>query len=124
MLWGCGTEPLAGTAQEMQARVCNCLGHGAMLVMTAVLCLPTPCVPAGTAQDVETEVQRLSTRLAALKARDAAAASIETHSDDPGGRILAMLLEWRQQRLRAIELEMQRLAALREEMRLDAIDEL
>ncbi|WIA24040.1 hypothetical protein OEZ85_013658 [Tetradesmus obliquus] len=85
---------------------------------------PLPHKFTGTAQDIQAEVQRLSERLQALRAGDAAVAGIKVHSDDPGGKMLPMLLEWRQQRLHAIKLELQRLADLREDLRLDAIDEL
>jgi hypothetical protein len=66
----------------------------------------------GTSQELQAEVKRLAKRLEELQAGEKAVASIKPHADDAGGRMLSMMLEWRQQRLRAIELEMQRLTAL------------
>lgn len=65
-------------------------------------------------------MQRLSDRLETLRAADADVASIKAHSDDPDGSILSMLLKWRQQRLWAIEMEMQRQTSLAEDLRVHA----
>lgn len=63
-------------------------------------------------------MQRLSNRLKMLRAGDASIAAIKADSQaDPDGRVLGLMLEWRRQRLRAIELEMQRLEEEADELR-------
>jgi hypothetical protein len=59
-----------------------------------------------------------------LQAGKAAVVSIKPHADDAGGRILLMMLQWRQQRLRALELEMQRLRTLDDQESRQHADEL
>lgn len=55
-------------------------------------------------------MQRLSHRLQTLQQEDDNIAAIQRDAEaDPEGSFLSLLLEWRQQRLRAIELEVQRL---------------
>jgi hypothetical protein len=79
---------------------------------------------AGTAEEIHVEMQRLSGRLKALKAFDADVALMKAHKDDPGGSMLSLMLEWRQQRLHAIGLEIQRLEDLANELQAHADDEL
>jgi hypothetical protein len=85
-----------------------------------------PCLVllAGTVEEIQAEMQRLSERLKMLKAADADVALIKPHNDDPGGRMLSLMLKWRQQRLHAIESEIKRLEDLADEMQAHADDEL
>jgi hypothetical protein len=64
----------------------------------------------GTPEELHQEVQRLEGRLQHLRAGEARVAAVAVDAAaDPDGRMLALLLKWRQQRLRAIESEVDRL---------------
>lgn len=67
------------------------------------------CHFAGNQTQLEAEVARLQSTLANLTATDAAAAATVPASEDKNGRLLRLLLEWRQQRRAALEREVARL---------------
>lgn len=65
---------------------------------------------AGTPTQLWQEAQRLLQRLSVLQRNNDSLAGLKPDADlDPDGRYLSMLLEWRQQRLRAIQREVRRL---------------
>jgi hypothetical protein len=68
---------------------------------------------AGSQQELRSERERLKTRLRKLTAGEARIAAIPVDSAvDPDGSILQLMLEWRQQRLRTITAEVERLTNL------------
>ena len=73
---------------------------------------------AGNMEEVRQEVERLSQKWKLLRKDDASIAAIAADEKaDPDGQMLALLLRWREQRLHAIELEMQRLLEQADELR-------
>jgi hypothetical protein len=58
---------------------------------------------------LETEIARLQSTFVNITATDAAAATATPAASDKGGRLLRMIVEWRQQRKAAIEREVSRL---------------
>lgn len=71
---------------------------------------------AGTKAELLAEAGRLGARLEMLRAGEAAAQATKPHeAADKDGRMLSLLLEWRQQRIAAIKAEIDRLNALAEQ---------
>lgn len=84
-------------------------------------CTPAVCVHgclcavanAGNREETQTELARLQGRLANVSAGDAAAAATKVAWSDPGGRMLGLMLRWREERKAALQAEI-----LRQEQRL------
>jgi hypothetical protein len=67
-------------------------------------------LPAGTPAQIRAEIDRLTARLEMLKSRDATIAAIKPDANlDPEGHRLSVMLQWRNQRVAAIEAEIPRL---------------
>ena len=67
------------------------------------------CGAAGTQEEIQTEITRLKARLANVTAGDAAAAATTAVSTDKGGRLLSLILRWREERKEALQKEVDRL---------------
>lgn len=67
-------------------------------------------LPAGSPAQIRAEIDRLTAKLAMLKSADATIAAIKPDANlDPEGRRLSVMLQWRNQRIAAIEAEIPRL---------------
>jgi hypothetical protein len=78
-----------------------------------VVCPPHTALCAGTQQQLQAELARLRARLADVAAGDAAAAAtVPDAAGDASGRLLRLLLTWRQQRKAGLQLQVARLEQL------------
>lgn len=91
----------------------RCITQEAPVLALSLLPIPNPvCLlsATGTPQEIHQEALRLESRLKHLQAGEARVAAVAADvAADPDGRMLVLLLKWRQQRLRAIEAELDRL---------------
>jgi hypothetical protein len=106
----CACWPLAGTLRETQA---GCFGvtcgdtpakHCWGVLCFVVCCCA--CWPlAGTLKETQAELARLRKLAATLASGDAAAAAAKPAAGDEGGRLLTLILRWREMRHAAVQRE-------------------
>lgn len=78
---------------------------------------PLTCAHSGTREELQTELLRLTNRLAKLSAGESRVAAVRVdRAADPQGNLLSTMLEWRRQRLNALAAEVRRLRSRLERM--------
>lgn len=82
-----------------------CKGHGPSFQAYTYFCT---CCAAGTKEETQEEVARLKERLANVTSGDAAAAATKADPSDKSGRLLSLLLRWREERKATLQKEIDR----------------